>query len=65
MTGKARSEPPDFDPRFPLPAPVAMPGCKPCSSYVASIKAARSSGDESVVTDCRVMMQRHIDAGHT
>jgi len=61
---EASSSTPESNLGFPLPDPVAKPGCQTCGSYKKSIKDARRKGNESAVTDWRVLMQRHIDAGH-
>jgi len=58
--GEARG----FDPGFPLPDPVAIAGCPACTGHTESIGAARQQGNQSAVTDHRVLMRRHIDLEH-
>ena len=53
-----------FNPGFPLPDPVAADGCTACASHSESIRTARRQGNQSAVTDHRVLMQRHIDLEH-
>lgn len=51
-------------PGFPLPDPVAIVGCMSCACHAESIRSARRRGNQSAVTDHRVLMRRHIDLEH-
>jgi len=51
-----------FDPGFPPRDPVAVAGCKVCASFVEAIEDSRRAGDQSAISDYRVLMRRHIDA---
>jgi len=61
---EARPPEPPFDPGFPLPDPVAVTGCDVCAQYVKAIKGRRRAGDQSAISDYRVLMRRHIDSVH-
>lgn len=55
---------PPIAPGFPLPAPVPIPGCEVCAAYVVAIDGKKRAGELSAMTDCRVLMGRHIEAEH-
>jgi len=50
---------------YPPAAPVAVPGCEACASYVRAVGARKRAGDGSGAGDHRVLMARHIDADHS
>ena len=53
-----------FNPGFPVPDPVGVPGCAVCDAHLRTIAHSRREHQLTALSDSRVLMARHLDEGH-